>query len=112
MALSIDIVTGMILHSRVRPMRLLLIERAMLRQVQGIVVHQTDALTAAATFHSYQQRGAKGAHFLIDKDGTVYQTASLFKTTVHVGALRPRCIDELTCRPSQFANVARGEATH
>lgn len=36
----------------------------------------------------WQNHKAKGAgtHFMIDKDGTIYQCASLYKTTWHVGA--------------------------
>jgi len=38
-----------------------------------------------------------GAHFLIDKDGTIYQVASLYKQTWHVGKLRARCLAEHRC---------------
>jgi len=47
------------------------IERGDLNQVNGIVVHQTNSPTASATFNSYANTGANGAHFLIDKDGTI-----------------------------------------
>ena len=96
MALSIDIV-GMIFSARVRPMRFLAIERAPLRYVKGIVVHQTDAFTAEATFNAYRKPGALGAHFLIDKNGTIYQTASVRQMTMHVGFIKTRCLQELTC---------------
>ena len=45
--------------------------------------------------------GANGAHFLIDKDGTIYQTASLNKTCHHVGTLKSRCAHEQTCSPGE-----------
>ena len=45
--------------------------------------------------------GANGAHFLIDKDGTIYQTASLNKTCDHVGKLKSRCAYEQTCSPGE-----------
>ena len=38
-----------------------------------------------------------GAHFLIDTDGTIYQTASLDKKTQHVGKIRSRCYEEEIC---------------
>lgn len=76
------------------------IERGPMPQVNGIVIHQTGAPTAASTFNSYANPGANGAHFLIDKDGTIYQTASLHKTTNHVGRLRSRCEAEHSCPQS------------
>jgi len=111
MALLIDN-TGMISDPRVRPMRFLQIERGPLTQVKGIVVHQTDASTKEATFQSYQRRNAMGAHFLIDKDGMIYETASLHRVTNHIGALRPRCLAELSCKPADFAGVRKGGPMH
>lgn len=76
------------------------IERGDMSQVNGIVIHQTGASTAASTFSSYAKPGANGAHFLIDKDGTIYQTASLRKATNHVGPLLSRCEAEQSCPKS------------
>lgn len=76
------------------------IERGDMSQVNGIVIHQTGASTAASTFNSYANPGANGAHFLIDKDGTIYQTASLHKATNHVGPLLSRCEAEQSCPKS------------
>ncbi len=39
---------------------------------------------------------------LIDKDGTIYQTASLFKKTHHVGQIKSRCIATKTCTPADI----------
>jgi hypothetical protein len=64
--------------------------------IQGIIVHQTGSPTARSTLNSDGPR-ANGAHFLIDKDGTIYQTASLLKQTAHVGRLRARCIARSIC---------------
>ncbi|WP_034943888.1 peptidoglycan recognition protein family protein [Erwinia oleae] len=82
------------------------IERGKLDKVNGIVVHQTDSPTARSTFNSYQNAGANGAHFLIDKDGTIYQTASLFRITWHVGRSRSRCFLTKKCTPAEFKKVA------
>lgn len=86
------------------------IEREEMRLVNGIVVHQTGGPTADGAFSSYRQSGANGAHFLIDKDGTIYQTASLFKVTNHVGLLRSRCIQTHKCTDAEFkaASAIRG----
>jgi N-acetyl-anhydromuramyl-L-alanine amidase AmpD len=111
MALIIDF-AGMIFDQRVRPMRFLNIERAPLRQVKGIVVHQTDAATAEATFHGYRKRGAMGAHFLIDKNGVTYQTASVRQITMHIGSIKARCLTELTCSAAAYRGVRVGPDTH
>jgi N-acetyl-anhydromuramyl-L-alanine amidase AmpD len=72
------------------------IQKNPLLSIRGIVVHQTNGPTAQAAFNSYK-RGINGAHFLIDKDGTIYQTASVKYQTWHVGQLRARCLATLTC---------------
>ena len=76
------------------------IERGALNDVKGIVVHQTESPTAQSTFNSYSKPGANGAHFLIDKDGSIYQTASLEQKTQHVGRLKSRCQAEGDCSPA------------
>ncbi|MDG3442548.1 peptidoglycan recognition protein family protein [Nitrospirillum amazonense] len=65
--------------------------------INGIIVHQTASPTAEATFNSYGGANPNGAHFLIDKDGTLYQTASIKWKLWHVGKLKPRCVLENTC---------------
>ncbi len=82
------------------------IEHEKMDAVNGIVVHQSNASTASSTFHSYQNKGAAGAHFLIDRDGTIYQTASLFKVTWHVGRLQSRCYLTKKCEPADLQKVA------
>jgi N-acetyl-anhydromuramyl-L-alanine amidase AmpD len=77
--------------------------------VHGIVVHQTDASTAQATFNKYGGSRPEGAHFLIDRDGTIYQTASVKRRTPHVGRLKPRCLAELKCSPAQFKDKTYSE---
>ena len=77
------------------------IEREEMPKVNGLVIHQTDAPTVSSTLNSYALKGANGAHFLIDKDGTIYQTASLNQTTNHVGRLRSRCAQEKSCSPEE-----------
>ncbi len=78
-----------------------MIENGVMKTVCGIIVHQTGAATAKSTFESYKIAHADGAHFLIDKDGTIYQTASVYRQTTHVGKLRSRCMLELRCSPAE-----------
>jgi N-acetyl-anhydromuramyl-L-alanine amidase AmpD len=49
------------------------IERGTMDSVRGIIAHQTGSATAAIALAGYAHP-ANGAHFLIDEDGTVYQT--------------------------------------
>ncbi|HHL4077953.1 peptidoglycan recognition protein family protein [Burkholderia sola] len=82
------------------------IERSQMAKVNGIVVHQTDGTTANSAFNSYAETGANGAHFLIDKSGAIYQTASAYKRTNHVGLLKSRCLMERKCSPSEFKKMS------
>ncbi len=74
--------------------------------IHGIIVHQTGGSTAKSALDSYLLPGANGAHFLIDRDGTIYQTASLFRVTHHVGPLKPRCRVEMRCTPAETSALA------
>ncbi|AKJ28373.1 N-acetylmuramoyl-L-alanine amidase [Caldimonas brevitalea] len=76
------------------------LEQGPMDTVRGIIVHQTDSWTAESTLNTYRT-STVGAHLLIDKDGAVYQTASLFKRTLHVGRLKSRCLIEQTCAPAE-----------
>ena len=53
---------------------------------KAIVLHRTDSTTAEGTMRGFQ-RGV-GTHFLVGKDGTVFQAASLARKTAHVGKIR------------------------
>ena len=63
------------------------IERKEMPEVNGLVIHQTDSPTVSSTLNSYALKGVNGAHFLIDKDGTIYQTASLKRKQIMWGHL-------------------------
>jgi N-acetyl-anhydromuramyl-L-alanine amidase AmpD len=93
---------GRVQHPRVRHAIKPNIERGAMTRVRGIIVHQTDSPTAQATLNSYSNPKVSGAHFLIDKDGAIYQTASVHKQTWHVGRLRARCLAELRCPPAEL----------
>lgn len=96
---------GLVDAERIIVKRFSTIERGKLNKVNGIVVHQTGGSTAGSSFNSYKNTGANGAHFLIDKDGTIYQTASVFKITNHVGNIRSRCYMEKMCTPSEISTI-------
>jgi len=98
---------GHILNARVRLAARPLIERDILHRIRGIIVHQTGGTSGSSSLSSYTVKNANGAHFLIDKDGTIYQTASLFRQTWHVGRLRARCIAEYRCTPTELYALRR-----
>lgn len=91
---------GEVINQHVVRQRYPLIEHGPMNSIHGIVVHQTGGSTAESTLNSYRTK-ALGAHFLIDKDGTIYQTASLKKRANHIGNLRSRCILESRCSPAE-----------
>ncbi len=73
--------------------------------VHGIVVHQTGGATAEAAFAGYVSR-PYGTHFLIDKAGKIYQTASLLYYTAHIGPIKARCLAEHSCLPVDMRALA------
>jgi N-acetyl-anhydromuramyl-L-alanine amidase AmpD len=81
------------------------IENGKMEKVNGIVVHQTGGPTAESALSQYRTPKANGAHFLIDKDGTIYQTASLYKVTNHVGKMQSRCVVTRQCSPAEFKRM-------
>ncbi|HEU4852074.1 MAG TPA: peptidoglycan recognition family protein [Telluria sp.] len=83
------------------------IERGAMLQVRGLIVHQTGGSTRESSLSSYLAPKSNGAHFLIDKDGTILQTASLLKHTWHVGSLRARCLAEYRCTKTELQTLAR-----
>ncbi len=93
---------GMVTDARVKNSRSAAIERGAMKSVSGIVIHQTDSDTVKATLNGYKLAKANGAHFLIDADGTLHQTASVYQKTNHVGKLQSRCLAEATCKPADY----------
>ncbi|WP_418145677.1 N-acetylmuramoyl-L-alanine amidase [Variovorax paradoxus] len=112
MAVQID-TDGMIIHARVRGARSQIIERGRRSvPITGIIVHQTDSDTAASSLSSYTRPKANGAHFLIDTDGTIYQTAAIYQRTNHVGPLRARCLLTGSCMPAYGPKNSGVDAMH
>ena len=78
--------------------------RGRLAQVNAVVMHRTESATADSALRAFAQGrdGVQyGTHFLVDKDGTIYQTASLQQRTLHVGKIKSRCVEEATCSPEE-----------
>lgn len=75
--------------------------------MHGIIVHQTDSSTVHSTFESYK-KGGNGTHFLIDKQDTIYQTASLNKRCFHVGRrIKSKCLQlsKAQCKDKTLAKI-------
>lgn len=80
------------------------IEKGALTTVSALVVHQTGGSNAASSLASYEA-GKAGAHFLIDKDGTLYQTARINQKCWHVGNIRSRCYELKTCDAQELKTI-------
>ena len=59
----------------------------------AIVLHRTASHTAKSTLVTWKNERPYGTHFLIDKDGTIYQCASLHKWTRHVGDIKAKDLE-------------------
>lgn len=88
---------GMLTDPEIRNERVTALEHGKLASPEAIVMHRTESSTGRSTLDGYKAGGhPNGAHFLIDKDGTIYQTASLDYQTWHVGKIRSRAAEEGT----------------
>lgn len=98
---------GMLIDDKISLKRYTSIEHGNLTRVSAMVVHQTDAPTAQHTFNAYNS-GGNGAHFLIGKNGQIYQTASTLKRCYHVGRLiKSKCLtlDKNSCDSAAMATI-------
>ena len=83
------------------------LERNPMPDVNGIVMHRTMGSTAAGTLDHWRGEASPfGTHFLIDRDGTIHQTASLNNNTNHVGRIRSRGEVEGTLTPEGERELA------
>ncbi|MEF3073837.1 peptidoglycan recognition family protein [Methylobacter sp. Wu1] len=80
------------------------IEKGSLSIVNAIIIHQTGSGNAQSSLSSYND-GANGAHFLIDKDGTIYQTARINQKCWHVGNIRSRCGELKSCSADELKKI-------
>lgn len=95
---------GKLIHQRVIDKVNSKIEKGSLGAVHAIVVHQTGGATAESALGSYDA-GSNGAHFLIDKDGAIYQTARTDQKCWHVGNIRSRCAEMKSCSADELKAI-------
>lgn len=95
---------GKLVHANVADKINSKIEKGKLSSVSAIVVHQTGGATAESALNSYDA-GVNGAHFLIDKDGTIYQTARIDQKCWHVGNIRSKCQELKSCSPDDLKAI-------
>jgi N-acetyl-anhydromuramyl-L-alanine amidase AmpD len=104
MADEVILADGKLVHKNVVDKISNKIEKGVLGTVNAIVVHQTGASNAESSFSSYKE-GKNGAHFLIDKDGTIYQTARINQKCWHIGNIRSRCQEMKACSTDELKAV-------
>ena len=83
--------SGFLSHVRIKKHHTPKLERRdYTQQIKKIILHRTVNSSAQSTFNSFN-RGLKpyGTHFVVDKDGEIYQTANLNKLTIHAGNANP-----------------------
>jgi hypothetical protein len=87
------------------------LENGPMAAVNGIVMHRTEGSTASGTIgHWKGQSNPSGTHFIIDRDGTIHQTASLNNSTSHVGKIRSRGEVEGTLTPEDKQQLVTARA--
>ena len=72
--------------------------------VNGIVVHQTDTTNVSQQFNTLAN-GKAGAHFVIDKKGTIFQTARVNHKVDHTGKIKSRCYETKTCSAEELEKI-------
>lgn len=87
---------GYISHPKIKSHTIENLEHGTIGKVNSIVIHRTAAGTAESTLNTWLTKKS-GAHFLIAKDGTIYQTAGLNKACWHMGLVMSRCRFEDKC---------------
>jgi len=98
------VVSGKLVASRVKDKTTSKIEKGALNKVNAIVVHQTGSDSADSSLNSYRA-GINGAHFLIDKDGTIFQTARVDQKCWHVGNIKSRCSELKVCSAEDLKEI-------
>lgn len=91
-----EVIPGYLNDARIEKKPFPNLENGDLKTVHALILHRTNTATAKDVLDGYKKADF-GAHFLIDTDGTIYQTASLNKKTQHVGKIRSRCYEEESC---------------
>lgn len=79
------------------------LEKRDMAEPKAIILHRTDGASVESALAA--ATSGIGTHFYIDKDGTVYQAASLLKHTSQVGRIRSRCYEEGACTEDEAATI-------
>lgn len=92
------------------------LEHGPMRDVSGIILHQTSSRTAFTTKLGYAfTSDGNGAHFLIDPKGDIYQTARITQVCYHVGRIKAYCKQVHMCTPRDeevLAGIAKKYANN
>ncbi|MBI6550765.1 peptidoglycan recognition protein family protein [Xenorhabdus lircayensis] len=80
------------------------LEHGEMSTVNAIVLHRTGGSSMSTAISSFKSTGV-GTHFIIDKDGTIKQTASLKQYTYHIGKIRSKCIAENNCNSDEAKKI-------
>ena len=98
------VMNGKLIASRVIDKVTSKIEKGALTRVNAIIIHQTGSDSADSSLSSYSA-GVNGAHFLIDKDGIIFQTARINQKCWHVGNIKSRCSELKTCSAEELKEI-------
>ncbi|KGM57793.1 hypothetical protein N799_01115 [Lysobacter arseniciresistens ZS79] len=79
------------------------LEKGKLTGPRAIVLHRTAGDSLASALNA---AGPSGTHFYVDKDGSVYQVASLHRKTYHVGLIKSKCMAEDTCPRTEQKTIS------
>ena len=94
---------GMVNDSKVIDKREPKLEKGNMTTVNGIILHRTDSYSAQGSLTSFK-RGI-GTHFLIGKDGSIYQASSINKKNHHVGKIKSKCYETNSCTPAEKSKI-------
>jgi N-acetyl-anhydromuramyl-L-alanine amidase AmpD len=84
------------------------LEHGLMKDVSGIVLHQTSSDYVVKTMAEYAFRpSGAGAHFLINPAGQIFQTARINQVCWHVGRLNPLCQEIHRCTPTDAQVLMR-----
>ena len=105
----LTLVNNIVKDSRVKVDLCPLLDHGPITTIHAIIMHQTGGSTAAGTLSKYKDPKAEhtGAHFLLDKDGTMYQTLALNRRAAQVAPIKSRCLAEKRCTPKDLAAYAK-----
>lgn len=79
------------------------LEKGKIEGPHAIILHRTESPSASSAITSF--KNGVGTHFLVDKDGTVTQTASLLQHTYHIGKIKSKCYENKTCPIDEMKKI-------